>query len=144
MLRCVVKAVAAVFRPDLSQIFSGKGIVFAVESIYKRPESNILVYLFCDSGPMPVEQLRLQFQQRVLNYTDDSGVYYYYHPRKPQGIRGGSSWEGGRRQGKMNGKSSISPTVSFLTLPCVRVCVCVSKDWIDGRHTIEPSISPDT
>ena len=77
VLRLLAQLIAAIYRPDLLQIVKGKATLFAVEPIYTNPKTNILLYMFCDKEPVGIEEFRGQFKQRLLNYTNDSGVHPY-------------------------------------------------------------------
>ena len=77
LLRFCASVSAKIFRPDLDEIFSGKGVLLAVnEDIYTRPQLNILTHFIC-SGNVAVDRIRDIFHQRILSLKDRNGDHVY-------------------------------------------------------------------
>ena len=77
ILRKSVELVSKIFRPDLAEVFGDAGVVCALENVYVRPKLNIVFHCVLNR-PVQLDQLRKHFEQRVINYQDESKGGYKY------------------------------------------------------------------
>ena len=70
-----------IFRPDLSLIFAGSELQYAMESIYRRPKVNTVIHCIFD-GQIQLDYVRRQFERRVINYCDAQGNLRYQKLRQ--------------------------------------------------------------
>ena len=81
ILRPFVTVLAKIFRHDFSHIFSGLGLLYSTEYIHRRPKVSIMVHTILD-GPLQLDYVRRQFEQRILNRCDAEGNFEYRQLRQ--------------------------------------------------------------
>ena len=67
---------AKIFHPDLSHIFAGGELLYAIESIYTRPKVSTVVHSIFD-GQIQLDYVRQQFEHRILHVCDPEGNLLY-------------------------------------------------------------------
>ena len=77
----LVAVLAKIFRPDLPQLLGSFDVLPATGYPDKHPD-NVIIFQFICNGQVPLDFLRQQFQQRIINYCDQDGQLKYQKLRQ--------------------------------------------------------------
>ena len=142
---------AKIFRSDLSHILAEHGVMFTLEHIYRRPKVNAVCYYICD-GTVPLDHLRRQFEQRIINYCDDHGNLKYRKLRQTWTQFSGFMFWKWERNFDLNNHVRMydytEPELALLS-PCTEndlkrlARTLISKPYVKGRSPWEIMVIPD-